>query len=96
MAQAYLDHPGDVTWFKGYGPADVLGPCPHDCDHRALSSIAWGPDFERYTLNVCDVDDGCAGRCRGWAAEYPAPFTAGPKFRLGPMLMVGTGQQDTP
>jgi hypothetical protein len=71
MAEVHLDHPGDVTWFKGYGPLPTLGPCEHVCEHRAIGDIAWGPDFERYTLIKCDDPDGCAGRCRGWFAEYP-------------------------
>lgn len=70
MAEVLLDNPGDVHWFKGYGPTATVGPCPHNCEHRALTNIAWGPDYEHYTLNECD--DVCAGRCRGWQAEYPS------------------------
>lgn len=67
MAQVYLDHPGDLHWFSGYGPREVLGPCPHAaCPHNAQSVVAWGPDATRYELMDCDVDDGCAGNCRAW------------------------------
>lgn len=86
MSETHLDHPGDISWFKGYGPANVLGPCPHvDCPHTATSVIAWGPDFEHYTLNACDIPEGCDGYCRGWAAEYP--YGEGPQFKLGQMLL---------
>lgn len=85
MAEPHLDNPGDVRWFAGYGPADVVGPCPHgDCAHNALSDIAWGPDFDHYALVTCDVADGCDGYCRGWVAEYP--HGEGPKHRLGQLL----------
>jgi hypothetical protein len=72
VAEAHLDHPGDVTWFKGHGPAPVLGPCPHrDCPHNLLGTVAWGPDYEHYTLITCDVGGGCAGGCRAWQPEWP-------------------------
>ena len=61
-----LSIPGGLEFFHGYGPAPVLGPCPHDCDHRAQSVIAWGPDWNRYELIECGVDDGCNEQCRGW------------------------------
>lgn len=66
MAETFVETPGQVRFFAGHGPAPVLGPCPHDCRHNAQSVIAWGPDERRYELMTCDVDDGCAGRCRGW------------------------------
>jgi hypothetical protein len=75
MAEAHLDHPGEVTWFKRYGPARVIGPCTHAaCNHLGTGVIAWGPSFERYELVACgsvdpaDEGDGdCAMRCRAWA-----------------------------
>lgn len=68
MAEAHLDHPGEISWFKGYGPAPVLGPCPHaGCPHNAQSVIGWGPDMRRYELDQCDVTEGCATECRAWA-----------------------------
>lgn len=74
MAEAHLDHPGDFHFFSGYGPARVKGPCPHTgCPHHGVSVIAWGPDYEHYELLVCEVNEGCAGRCRGWKAEFPYP-----------------------
>lgn len=82
MAETHLDHPGEITWFSGYGPLPIVGPCPHICEHNAVRNIAWGPDFDHYTLNQC-IDCGC----RGWAAEYP--FGEGPQFKLGDMLAVG-------
>ena len=67
MAEAHLDHPGEISWYAGQGPAPVLGPCPHsDCPHDFQSCIAHGPDFRRYTLDQCDVADGCNGTCRSW------------------------------
>jgi hypothetical protein len=68
-SRAYLDHPGELHWFTGHGPATVVGPCPHSCVHNATSVVAHGPDFEHYELVDCDVRDGCAGRCRGWVAQ---------------------------
>ena len=70
MAEAYVDPDmrGRVHFFSGYGPADVLGDCPHNaCGHYGQSVIAWGPDERRYVLVTCDDNDGCAGHCRGWA-----------------------------
>ena len=62
-----VDVPGGVRFSAGHGPAPVLGPCPHDdCRHHAQSVIAWGPNWDRYEMLACDVDDGCAGGCRGW------------------------------
>lgn len=75
MADPHLDHPGEITWFPGRGPAEVLGRCPHAaCPHNEIRSIAWGPDFEHYSLDQCDVPaeaGGCAGTCRSWASEVP-------------------------
>lgn len=59
-----IDIPGGVKFFEGRGPAPVLGPCPHDCEHRCRTVIAWGPDWDRYELLRCD--GGCDGQCRGW------------------------------
>lgn len=56
-----------VKWFKGHGPKDPIGPCPHDCRHNGTSVIAWGPSLRHYELVQCD-DDGCRGRCRAWEA----------------------------
>ncbi len=70
MAEPHLDHPGEITWFKGTGPRPVLGACPHvSCSHAAQSTVAWGPSLERYELVVCDMPRtgaGCAGSCRAW------------------------------
>lgn len=67
MSEIHLDHPGDLHWFKGYGPLPVIGPCPHhQCRHNAQSTIAWGPDKLRYELVACDVDEHCNGSCRAW------------------------------
>lgn len=70
MAEAHLDHPGEIHWFKGEGPAPVIGPCPHtDCRHLGQSVIAWGPTLDRYELVECGIAGdahGCAGRCRAW------------------------------
>ena len=79
MAEAHLDHPGEVSWYVGHGPAPVLGPCPHDdCRHLGLSVIAWGPDLERYELDVCGLPtdtEGCAGACRSWQPDHPLVIT---------------------
>lgn len=85
MAEAHLDHPGDVTWFKGHGPKQATGPCTHSCDHNwTMSVIAWGPDYEHYSLNECTK---CG--CRAWSAEYPEPFSVDrPKFRRGQLMQV--------
>lgn len=66
MAEAHLDHPGEISWYKGYGPAAVLGPCEHTCPHNAQSVIGWGPTMDRYELAQCDVPEGCASACRAW------------------------------
>lgn len=68
MAEAHLDHPGEISWFKRYGPSPVLGSCPHaDCRHLAQSVIGWGPSMERYELVQCDVPQHCDGGCRAWS-----------------------------
>lgn len=67
--EVYVDHPGVMTWFVGYGPTPVIGPCQHECDHWGVGDIAHGPDETRYVLVECGVvgeDEGCAGRCRAW------------------------------
>jgi hypothetical protein len=64
-----IAHGGEVRWFSGYRPGDVLGACPHTrCPHNATNVIAWGPDFKRYELVECDAtgDGCCAGTCRAW------------------------------
>jgi hypothetical protein len=77
MAEAHLDHPGEISWFKGYGPLPVLGPCPHaECNHLGDGVIAWGPTMERFGLVTCgsirpaDESPGdCAGHCRAWVDD---------------------------
>ncbi len=67
MAEPHLDHPGEIHWFTGYGPATVLGVCPHsNCMHWGQSVIAHGPDLRRYELVQCDQMEGCATACRTW------------------------------
>lgn len=95
MADPHLDHPGEVSWFPGKGPAQVLGPCPHTrCPHNAGAAIAWGPDLEHYTLDECRVGPevgGCDGQCRSWAAEVPieeGPGKGRIRYSWGPWLHV--------
>ena len=72
MAEVHLDHPGAVTWFGRHGPAEVIGPCPHgECTHEMGDTIAWGPDYEHYTLTRCVTPGGCEGQCRAWQPEWP-------------------------
>ena len=71
MTEVHLDHPGDISWFPRHGPAKVIGPCVHECDHSLPADIAWGPDYDHYTLVECQVPDGCAGQCRAWFPEHP-------------------------
>lgn len=79
MSETHLDHPGEISWFKGQGPAKTLGPCQHsNCEHEIGGVIAWGPNFEHYSLIECRVKDGCNGKCRGWSTEYP--YGEGPQF----------------
>lgn len=70
MAEPHLDHPGEINWFKGEGPAPVIGPCPHtDCRHLGQGVIAWGPTLDRYELVECGIAgsaNGCGGHCRAW------------------------------
>lgn len=67
MGEPHLDHPGEWHWFSGYGPAEVIGPCPHTtCKHWGQSVIAYGPDLDHYELVTCDDSDGCRGYCRAW------------------------------
>jgi hypothetical protein len=101
VADAHLDHPGEISWWRDYGPAPVLGPCPHtECEHWSLGTIAYGPDFEHYELVTCDVRDGCAGQCRAWTVEYPPAvsppwFTPDrPKHAVKPFLHVPTTEED--
>lgn len=75
--EAHVDHPGEVSWYVGHGPATTLGPCPHStCPHLGWTTVAWGPDLERYELVVCDdgalqdpLGGGCDGQCRGWVRQ---------------------------
>lgn len=80
MAEPHLDNPGDIRWFKGEGPAPVLGPCPHPCRHLGQGVIAWGPSMERYELVECgsraDADGGCEARCRAWVDGQGRTTTA--------------------
>lgn len=72
MSEVRLNHPGEVTWDVGHGPAQVSGPCEHDkCSHWDVRSVAWGPDFRHYELVECVDPEGCAGRCRAWRAQHP-------------------------
>lgn len=80
MAEVHLDHPGETRWFKGHGPALVLGPCPHaDCPHEDTAAVAYGPDYAHYVLDACKEPDGCDGTCRGWFGEWPAGHV--PRYR---------------
>lgn len=74
MSEAHVDNPGEIRWFKGYGPAEVLGSCPHDCPHNAQTTIAWGPSLERYELVACDK--ACGGFCRAWIDDRGRTVTA--------------------
>lgn len=72
MAEAHLDHPGEITWFAGKSHAPIIGLCSHNCPHDGQGVVAWGPSYNRYELVQCMVTpdehpDGCAGRCRAWA-----------------------------
>lgn len=81
-AHVYLDHPGDFHWFSGYGPRQVIGPCPHgNCPHNAISTVAWGPDATRYELVDCDVADACEGNCRAWISSHSV--TTAPWLHVG-------------
>lgn len=74
MAEAHVDHPGEMRWFHGQRAYPVVGPCPHDCKHLGTGVIAWGPSEERYELIECGIkpgdpghdDSDCQGRCRAW------------------------------
>lgn len=73
MAEAHLDNPGEIRWFKGECPLPVLGLCPHTaCKHLGTGVIAWGPSLDRYelvecgSLNVPEADDDCGTACRAW------------------------------
>lgn len=77
MAEAHLDHPGEVSWFKGHSPLPVLGPCTHaECRHLGTAVIGWGPSMERYELVTCgslyssdESPSDCASRCRAWVDD---------------------------
>jgi hypothetical protein len=74
MAEAHLDHPGEIHWFSSYGPLPVIGSCPHsDCKHLGTGVVAWGPSMERYELVACgsispgdEAAGDCAQHCRAW------------------------------
>lgn len=66
MAEPHLDHPGRMHWFMGHGPAPVLGPCTHACQHLGDSVVAWGPSHDRYELVECGTEDSTC-RCRAWS-----------------------------
>ena len=74
MSEVHVDHPGEVEWFKSYGPLPVLGPCPHtECKHLDHAVVAWGPSEDRYELVACaganPMEEGsssCATHCRAW------------------------------
>jgi rRNA maturation protein Nop10 len=86
VAETHLDHPGEVTWFAGYGPAQPTGACEHACPHDGAGVIGWGPDFEHYSLVRCP-DCGC----RAWTVEYPPPFSDDrPKYRVREFLAVAS------
>jgi hypothetical protein len=79
VAEAHLDHPGEIHWFKGERPLPVLGPCPHDCKHLGQGVIAWGPTLERYELVECGISsdtEGCAASCRAWVDGHGRVTTA--------------------
>lgn len=84
MADPHLDHPGEIRWFKGEGPAPVLGPCPHSCKHLGQGVIAWGPTMDRYELVECGIrpsglggdNTDCAAQCRAWIDGYGLVTTA--------------------
>lgn len=74
MAEAHLDHPGEISWFAREAPRPVLGACPHpECKHLGQGVIAWGPSMDRYELVACgspdpadESDADCASTCRAW------------------------------
>jgi hypothetical protein len=76
MSSIAVDNPDLVIdWFATYPDAErkrrPAGNCPHACEHRMLSVVAWGPSLTHYELRIC-TDDGCQGNCRGWCA--PATY----------------------
>lgn len=83
MAEAHLDHPGEVSWFHGHAAAPVIGPCPHSgCKHLGTGVIAWGPSMDRYELVACgsidpadESDSDCAMTCRAWVDDRGAVVT---------------------
>jgi hypothetical protein len=86
MAEANLDHPGEITWFSGHGPAQVIGPCPHTaCPHNMGANIAWGHDWQHYTLDRCDVAEGCNGGCRAWHDERSVPTSPWLQVEVAPV-----------
>lgn len=56
----------DVHWFAHYGPVEMRGECPHECEHRTTRVIAWGPSLTVYEYIEC----GDCG-CRAWEAALP-------------------------
>jgi len=59
----------EVAWTHRYGPAEVIGPCTHNCDHRHSAQIATGPSEVHATLRAC-VSPACTAnaaiQCRAW------------------------------
>ncbi len=51
----------EIHMFAGETWMDLDERCNHDCPHRALSTIGWGPNRAHYELNHCDI---CG--CRAW------------------------------
>jgi hypothetical protein len=90
MAEAHLDHPGEIHWFKSEMPRPVIGPCPHtECEHLGQGVIAWGPSMERYELVECGsgrkrVPGECNAGCRAWIDGRGRVVT--------PWLMVGVNE----
>lgn len=76
MAEAHVDRPGEVTWWSGFGPEPIGGPCPHLCVHEQQRIVAWGPSYERYELVACMDAIGCGGLCRAWTDQFDRVVTA--------------------
>lgn len=58
-----------VEMFSGYDWVDLGDECTHECEHRSLSVIAWGPTRSLYELIRCD-DCMCRSWRDGRAYEY--------------------------
>ncbi len=70
MADPHLGHPGEIVWYKGFGPVPMAGECDHGCEAKDSRAIANGPDFRRYVLEQCLY---C--RCRAWSNDRCIPST---------------------